>query len=87
MSFASARKWVCGLLGLLALLTGCRATAQDAEAREWTVMVYMNAKNNLEPFALSNFHSMATVGSTAKVSVVAQLGRPSSFRYTDEDGN
>ncbi|MCC7682750.1 clostripain-related cysteine peptidase [Janthinobacterium sp. FW305-128] len=50
-------------------------------------MVYMNAKNNLEKDALANFHSMASVGSTSKVSVVAQLGRPSSYRYTDEDGN
>lgn len=55
--------------------------------REWTVMIYMNAKNNLEEFALSNFHSMAKIGSSEKINLVAQLGRPSTVRYTDADGN
>ncbi len=77
---------VCVLL-TVPLLATSTVFAQPKLEREWTVMVYMNAKNNLEPFALSNFHSIAAVGSTPKVSVVAQLGRPSSFRYTNEDGN
>ena len=87
MCFASVSKWIVGLLGVAFGFAGSNVVAQGIAEREWTVMVYMNAKNNLEPFALSNFHSMATVGSTPKVSVLAQLGRPSSFRYTPEDGN
>jgi len=58
-----------------------------ATPREWTVMVYMNGKNNLEPDALANFHAMAAVGSTEKVAVLAQLGRPKKRRHTDADGN
>ena len=50
-------------------------------------MVYMNAKNNLEPHALDNFHSMASIGSSPAVAVVAELGRPSKTRYTKADGN
>ena len=87
MCFAAACKWARWILGVTCMLAGHGVSAEDGAQKEWTVMVYMNAKNNLEPFALSNFHSMATVGSTSKVSVVAQLGRPSSFRYTNEDGN
>lgn len=87
MSFAEMPKCARFLLCMACLLTGCNSSAEEGTQKEWTVMVYMNAKNNLEPFALSNFHSMASVGSTSKVNVVAQLGRPSSYRYTTEDGN
>lgn len=61
--------------------------AHGGTPREWTVMVYMNAKNNLEPHALENFHSMASIGSSPSVAVVAELGRPSKTRYTKADGN
>ncbi|ELX11784.1 cysteine peptidase C11 clostripain family [Janthinobacterium sp. HH01] len=81
------RKWLGVFLGAVFGIAVSTAAAQGVAELEWTVMVYMNAKNNLEPFALSNFHSMAAVGSTPKVSVVAQLGRPSSYRYTNEDGD
>ena len=62
-------------------------TARAEVAREWTVMVYINGKNNLEPNALENFHSMASVGSSAAVAVVAELGRPAKYRHTPADGN
>lgn len=87
MVLLSVREWGRALFGLALGLAVGAVWAQGSVEREWTIMVYMNAKNNLEPFALSNFHSMAAVGSTPKVSVVAQLGRPSSFRYTEEEGN
>lgn len=87
MELPSARRWLCALFGVVLGLAAGPVWAQGSAEKEWTVMVYMNAKNNLEQFALSNFHSMAAVGSTPEVSVVAQLGRPSSFRYTAEDGN
>jgi hypothetical protein len=54
---------------------------------EWTVMVYMNGKNNLEPYALKNFHDMAEVGSTPEVNIVVEMGRPKSTRYSPEDGD
>lgn len=43
---------------------------------KWTVLVYMNAKNNLECDALVNFAEMESIGSTAAVQIVAELGRP-----------
>lgn len=58
--------------------------------REWTVLAYINGKNNLEPDALDNFHAIAQVGSSDKVAIVVQLGRPKPLpngqRHTTADG-
>jgi len=43
--------------------------------RDWTVMVYMNGKSNIEPFALADLNRFETVGSTEKVAIVAEIGR------------
>src|SRR5664279_4839867 len=48
------------------------------EPAEWTVLVFLNAKNNLEPFAFPNFAQMAASGSTPEVNLVVEMGRPSS---------
>jgi len=76
------------LLGVV-LLHAPIARAEDTAGgsqREWTIMIYMNGKNNLEPDALNNFHAMASVGSSDKVALVAQLGRPKKH-HTAADGN
>jgi Clostripain family len=52
---------------------------------EWTIMVFLNAKNNLEPFAFKNFEQMARVGSTDQVNVLVEFGRPRRH-YTHESG-
>jgi hypothetical protein len=57
----------------------------DAVQPEWTVMVYMNAKNNLEPDAIGNFLQMAEVGSSDKVNIVVEFGRPKEH-YTEDYG-
>jgi hypothetical protein len=41
--------------------------------REWTVMVYFAADNDLTPFALKNLAQMLMVGATDKVHVLAQI--------------
>lgn len=43
---------------------------------EWTILVYLNAKNNLEPFAFPNLAQMASIGSTPEVNVIVEMGRP-----------
>src|SRR5262245_28709930 len=43
---------------------------------EWTILVFLNAKNNLEPFAFPNFQQMASVGSSAEVKIAVEMGRP-----------
>jgi hypothetical protein len=48
----------------------------DSDARkDWTVMVYMNGKSNIEPFALADLNRFETVGSSDKVNIVAEIGR------------
>jgi hypothetical protein len=47
-------------------------------------MIYMNAKNNLEPAAIQNFCDMAKIGSTKAVNVVVELGRPAKSRYVTD---
>ena len=53
--------------------------------KEWTVMVYVNSKNNLEQYGLLDVNEMEMVGSTDKVNVVAELGRING--YDSSDGN
>lgn len=53
--------------------------------KEWTVMIYMNGKNDLETFALKNANDMEKVGSTSKVNIVVELGRMQG--YDSSDGN
>lgn len=49
--------------------------SKDGEQKEWTVMVYVNAKNNLESAGLYNVNQMEMVGSNDKMNVVVELGR------------
>jgi len=53
--------------------------------KEWTIMVYINSKNNLERYGLLDMNEMEMVGSTDKVNVVTELGRISG--YDSSDGN
>jgi hypothetical protein len=39
----------------------------------------MNGVNNLEPFSLTSFRQMATVGSTADVNIITEFGRMGSY--------
>jgi Clostripain family len=56
-----------------------------APVADWTVMVFLNAKNNLEPFSFLNFDQMAKVGSTDRVNVLVEYGRPKR-NYSNQFG-
>jgi hypothetical protein len=43
---------------------------------EWTILVFLNAKNNLEPFAFPNFQQMVNIGSSKEVKIAVEMGRP-----------
>ena len=49
--------------------------AAPAPSREWTVMYFVDGKNNLESSALMDVNQMELAGSTDKVSIVVQMGR------------
>ena len=44
-------------------------------AKEWTVLIYVSARNNLGLEAIKDVNEMEAAGSTGKVNVVAELGR------------
>lgn len=50
------------------------APAPPAPA-EWTVMYFMNGKNNLESSVMMDMNQLELVGSTAKVKITVELGR------------
>ncbi len=53
-------------------------TAKTTEAtpvREWTVMLFMNGRSNVESFALTDMNKIEAAGSSDHVNVVVELGR------------
>lgn len=58
---------------------------QTSEVKEWTVMVFVNAKNNLESYGLSDVNEMEMVGSTDKINIVVELGRITGYSSADGD--
>ncbi len=71
LGFASPAMRACAAFCLL--LIAALPSEVRAKDAEWTVMIYMNAKNNLEPYALKNFHDIAEVGSTEDVNILVEM--------------
>lgn len=56
---------------------------------EWTTLVYVQAKNNLSPFALKNFSDMAIIGSNQNASLLVEWYQPGQngvWRYRVDQG-
>jgi|GEM_PF-1987898 len=51
-----------------------------APVRDWTLMVWMSAKNNLNHSGMADLNEMESVGSTKKVNVIAQIGYHDTFK-------
>jgi Clostripain family len=49
-------------------------TNETANKKEWTVMVYINGKNDLSKYGKKDVNEMETVGSTSKMNIVVELG-------------
>ena len=47
---------------------------KSSALKEWTVMVYINGKNNLSKFGEEDVNEMEQVGSTNKMNIVVELG-------------
>lgn len=52
---------------------------------QWTVLIFMNGDNNLEPDALLNFWQLAQIGSNNDVNVVVQFDRIAKYAHTQPD--
>ena len=51
----------------------------------WTVLVYIDGDNNLEPYALNDYREMARIGSSADLNIVVQMDRVGG--HSSEDGD
>ena len=56
-------------------LTGCFLFPPRDNIAEWTVMVYLDADNNLESAGIDDINEMEIAGSTTEVNIVVQLDR------------
>lgn len=67
-------KFTVSLSCLLLLFTAALVSqnASAAATKDWTVLVYINGNNNLDPFGTTNIKQMETVGSTDNINVVVQ---------------
>lgn len=52
---------------------------------KWTILIFMNADNNLEPDALMNFRQLASVGGNQDVNVVVQFDRIAKYAHTQPE--
>jgi hypothetical protein len=80
------------LLALLVVtLAGCGggggggSSPADPAVVEWTVLVYMNADNDLEQFGILNMNQMEMIGSTSRVKIIVQVDRSPS--HDSSNGN
>ena len=81
------RAWRIMFFIFIALSSAGRAHEADAASAQaaWTVMVFMNGKNNLEEDALDDFLELARIGSSDRVNILVEFGRPKE-NYTTRYG-
>lgn len=64
------------------------AISQDKKtklSKEWTIMVYVNAKNDLEKFGMKDINEMEMIGSSDRINIVVELGRMDGFDASEGD--
>lgn len=81
-AIAAALLAACGAAGAATKPSQPVAKATQAE---WNILVFMNGKNNLEPFTVHNWNQMAKVGSSDKVNILVEYGRIAG--YDSSNGN
>lgn len=76
-----------GLIILSISLTGCFLFPPRENTTEWTVMVYLDADNNLESAGIDDINEMEMIGSSSDVNIVVQLDRiPYSVLAANNEG-
>ncbi|PKP54790.1 hypothetical protein CVT91_18230, partial [Candidatus Atribacteria bacterium HGW-Atribacteria-1] len=76
------------LIILLISLTGCFLFPPKDNTAEWTVMVYLDADNNLESAGINDINEMEMVGSSSDVNIVVQVDRvPYSVLAANNEGH
>ncbi len=66
-------------------LQGTASLGVQAVTREWTILVFMNAANNLEPDSIDDMNEMEQLGSTDSVNIVVQWKRIAGYDSSNGD--
>lgn len=70
---------------LLPAVLPASGPAADLPVKQWTVMVYMSADNNLEPDGIHDLNEMESVGSTGDLNIVVQFDRNPGYDSSNGD--
>jgi hypothetical protein len=74
------------MVGLVLITTGCEGVVPpNANLPEWTVMVYLDADNELESAGINDINEMEMVGSTTDVNIVVQADRVPGYDISNSD--
>ena len=65
--------------------TGCFTNPPVPNIPEWTVMVYLDADNNLESAGINDINEMEMVGSSDDVNIVVQADRIPGYNISNSD--
>lgn len=60
----------------------------SAQVKDWTVAVFLNADNNLDPFGVEDQEEMARIGSNANLNIVTLIDRergPAQINYIEKN--
>ena len=66
-------------------LTGCFLFPPINNTAEWTVMVYLDADNNLESAGIDDINEMEMVGSSPDINIVVQVDRIPNYNSSNDD--
>ncbi|HPW57436.1 MAG TPA: hypothetical protein PLK58_02260, partial [Candidatus Rifleibacterium sp.] len=70
------------------LLCAAYTPANAAAVKDWTVAVFLNADNNLDPFGVEDQREMAKVGSSDFLNIVSLIDRehgPAQINYIEKN--
>jgi len=73
------------LLILSTSLTGCFINPPIPNIPEWTVMIYLDADNNLESAGINDINEMEMIGSSSDVNIVVQADRIPGYDISNSD--
>lgn len=61
-----------GLLFFFLFITCCFSTVYSATPKQWTFLIYLDGKNNLDRDGINNIKAMEKIGSTDNINVIVQ---------------
>lgn len=70
---------------LLLPITSLTQSAQSEPVKKWTLLIYLDADNNLEEWGIEDLNELEVVGSTNEVNVVVQFDRIAEYDTSNGD--